>query len=135
MDKNNQIRKEILEQHSKLGGKNIFNVEPTPAPVAYFPSPTKKQYKKGYFIRYFVVHYRGTVIEVSQKFMKDNQTKLPKIYMTYSVKWYISDTSQDPTVIGMDSPRASYRNRFLVQSIPNPALTNYLGKDWEQFKL
>ena len=126
---------DVLDRHAELGGKNIRNKKASPPPESHMPKPTLKQYKKGYIPRYFVVHYEGKVTEVSAKWMKDNQGDLPNIYYTYGVKWYISNTSQDPIDKDVASPRASDRNRFLVQNIPNPALTDHLGKNWEQFVL
>jgi hypothetical protein len=124
-----------LAKHAELGGENISNTEASPIPEPYFPTPTEKQYKKGYFPRFFVVHYEGTVTEVSKKFIKDKQAKLPAIYLTYSIKWYISNTSTDTVPLGVKLPTAEYRNAFTVKSIPSPPLYNYLSKNWEEFLL
>ena len=129
-----EIHEELLDKHSDLGGKNMANSDMHPVVNGFYPTPSAKDYKRGYFYRYFVVHYTGKTVEVSQKYMKDFQNKLPKIYTTYSVQWFISDKSKVKTEYGMDSPNAADRNRFLVQRIPNPALSEYLGKNWEEFK-
>jgi len=125
----------LLAKHAELGGENISNGEASPTPISHYPSPTEKQYKKGYFPRYFVVHYEGAVTEVSKKWIKDYQSDLPEIYLTYSIKWYISNTSTDKVPLGVKLPTAEYRNAFAVKSIPSPPLYNYLSKNWEEFLL
>tara|TARA_Y100001973_G_C5182376_1_gene325653 strand:+ start:471 stop:878 length:408 start_codon:yes stop_codon:yes gene_type:complete len=128
-----ELNKEMLDAHASLGGDNILHNDPHPKIDAYFPMPTQKQYKKGYIPRYFLVHYMGKVTEVSIDWVKDNIAKMPKIYKSFSIRWFISNNSDYKVELGMDSPRAADRNRFLVQKTQNKPLINYLGKNWEQF--
>tara|TARA_R110001592_G_scaffold275505_1_gene542567 strand:- start:746 stop:1153 length:408 start_codon:yes stop_codon:yes gene_type:complete len=128
-----ELNKEMLDAHAALGGKNMLHDEPHPRIVPFYPQPTVKDYKKGYIGRYFLVHYMGKVTEVSLDWAKDSLGKIPGIYRNYSIRWFISDTSEMKLELGMESPRASDRNRFLVQRTQNKPLITYLEKNWKQF--
>lgn len=125
---------DLLTKHAELGGKNMSNGEASPIPVSHHPIPTAKDYKRGYIKRFFIIHYQEKVTEVSLKWAKDNLSKLPKIYSSTSLKWYITDKSKDSIELNMKSPLAEDRNEFIVVNKRIPSLVKYLGKNWKQFK-
>jgi len=94
---------------------------------AIIPTPTEKDYERGFMKRSFVARYDAkTATEVSEDFYNNEASNLPDgIYKAVSMKWYLTN-SKLPQLAGMKTTI----NALNV----NAYLTNKASKDLPQLR-
>jgi hypothetical protein len=71
-----------------------------------FVSPTKKDYSKGYWFRYFIKRYDGPAIETSKEQLKNIKGSLEtakELYKTAAIKWHLSPEKLKLPIGGLDA--------------------------------
>jgi len=109
--------------------------KPTISPVNIFRKPNEKDYKKGYFKRFFIARYDShEAIETDFKFFSSKFSDLPKgLYKKASMNWYITRTNlphvNKMTAITVKSVNEYYCN---LASKKLPQIKNTI-KDFAKF--
>jgi len=119
--------------YGKLKGEKAMVRVPSLSRVLIIPS--EKDYKKGFFKRYFVVRYDSSeVVEVNFDFYTNKLSDLPSgIYSFTSFKWYLN-SSNLPSIklLGEVSAKSINENTVFKESKKMPQLLNTL-KDFAEF--
>jgi len=87
MEQNNKILDIYLKAKGKDKKDDVISIVP------YSPMPSEKDYKAGYFNRFFVARYDApAATEVSEKFYNESFPKLAEgLYKKAEVRWYIKE--------------------------------------------
>jgi len=109
--------------------------EDTISPVNIFRKPNEKDYKNGYFKRFFIARYDShEAIETDFEFFSNKFSDLPKgLYKKASMNWYITRTNlpivNKKTAVTVNSVNEYYCN---LASKKLPQLKNTI-KDFAKF--
>ena len=117
---------DTISEYGLITGESESVVKSLGIP-AIIPSPTEKEYEKGFMKRSFVARYDAkTATEVSEDFYNNEASKLPEgIYKAVSMKWYLNNNKL-PQLAGM-------KNTVNALNV-NAYLTNKASKEMPQLK-
>tara|TARA_R110000851_G_scaffold94758_1_gene205746 strand:+ start:306 stop:707 length:402 start_codon:yes stop_codon:yes gene_type:complete len=128
-----KVDRAINKIYGKLKGEKAMVRVPSLSRVLIIPS--EKDYKKGFFKRFFVVRYDSAeVVEVDFDFYSNKLSELPVgIYSSTSFKWYLNSSNLPSTRLLVEvTPQSINENTVFKESKKMPQLLNTL-KDFAQF--
>lgn len=108
----------------------------------FYPSPSDKDYSKGFIYRQFVMRYDGSITEVSAREGSRKKGTLTKgMYFYIVIKWQLVESSQPPRGLVIDNPNIPRVNAYYIEQglkdLPKPLQATFRNYfiNLEEFKL